>query len=449
MNQHQGTPGRGRVTLLALAIISLLAGCAGGQWVTASELLSGPERQIIVLWHTFTGAEAKAIETLADQFNAENPWKIALIVEYQEELLEKLRAAPARRPDLVTVWPKDIATYVEVGLVGAAPTASDEMREVWADLLPMAAALYRVDGTPQALPLGLATYLTYYNSEWLADLGWGTGAEDWEAFRRTMCAATDPLQGRVGLGVPARSSILMAFLAASGSNIMGQDGYYQFSDEPGLAAAGVLHNVLGVDCGAVYEDRDEGLAELGRSSMSMILESSEYLSEIERAILDGRNFTLGVSPLPGPEGPGPTLWYGPGLMVSAPEGERQEAALRAMSWFLSPEAQELWGSRTAFLPVRRSVVQAALDETVEGMATTPEARLWQLALEVSDSGAWVAWPQPTNRMACRASLLRGLLALQREDADANAYIGSAVTACNTGVGFRQPATPTPSPDEAP
>ena len=33
----------------------------------------------------------------------------------------------------------------------------------------MAEALYTVDGRLQALPLGLVTYLLYYNTDWMSD----------------------------------------------------------------------------------------------------------------------------------------------------------------------------------------------------------------------------------------------------------------------------------------
>jgi len=389
-------------TLVAVAL--LLSSCAS--------LLpsSAPDRQIVVLWHTFTGSEAQALETLTDRFNAENPWRILLITEYQEQLLRKLREVPEGRPDLVTVWPEDLQTYVALDMVGAAPTLSPEMRAAWDDLLPMARSLYVSEGVPQALPLGLATYLAYYNMEWLGDLGYDASTASWEEFRRTVCAATDPLRGRIGVGVPARASILLAFLAASGSAVVGEDGYYQFSDEEGRAAAALLQTVMAGDCGIVYQDWDKGPAQLSKSSMAVVVESSQRLADVERAILAGRNFPLGISPLPGLAGPGTTLWYGPGLMVSTPEGSRQ----------METES-----------------------------ATAMETSLLQLTLAAADFESWIVWPPATDRMACRASLLRALLAFQLEEADTDAYIDTAVTACNTGVGFRLQPTPTPIEEAAP
>ncbi len=408
-----------------------------------------PDPEILVLWHTFTGAEAMALQALTDRFNDENPWQMVLIAEYQSKLLEKLRVAPDSRPDLVTVRPEDLQTYVALDLVGSAPTDSSLMREIWADFLPMAQALYQVDGVPQAAPLGLATYLVYANAEWLGDLGYDVGTANWEGLRRTACAASDPTRGHVGLGVPARASVLLATLAASGSQIVGDDGYFQFSDEVGRGSAGVLHEVFSGDCGLVYQDREVGTGRLGKSSMAMIVESSEQLTEVQHAIAAGRNFQLAIGAFPGPEGPGPTLWYGPGLMVTAPDAERQQAALRVMYWLFSQESQTYWGEATAYIPVRRSVVEAALAGAEETSILSPESALWRLTLTAADTAAWVAWPQATNRMACRASLLRCLLALQQTDVDTVAYVDTAVTACNTGVGFRALPTAAPAEGEAP
>jgi sn-glycerol 3-phosphate transport system substrate-binding protein len=427
-----------------LLLLSLLtSGCA------ALLPREAQERQIVVMWHTFTGNEAKALETLTDRFNDENPWHIVLVTEYQEQLFDKLLAAPESRPDLVTVRPEDLQTYAALDIIGAPPVESPQIQEDWGDVLPMARTLYAIDGVPQALPLGLSTYLVYYNTEWLADLGHDAAAADWEDFQRTACAATDPLRGRVGLGVPARASILLAFLSASGSEVVDTAGYYQFADDEGHAAAALLQSVMAGGCGVVYEDWDRGLEELSKSAMAMIVESSERLTDIENEILAGRNFQLGLAPLPGLEGTGATLWYGPGLMVSAPDGPRQEAALNVLSWFFSPEAQTVWGKITEFIPVRRSVVESAFAEVSEELLLSPQAQLWQLTLAAADSGAWFSWPLATNRITCRASLLRGLLAFQQEEVDTDAYVNTAVTACNTGVGFRPIPTPVPAEDSAP
>lgn len=410
--------------LLAL-ILLLLAGCAG-------EVRPVPEEEhIIVLWHAFTGAESQALQALTDQFNADNAFNIVLLTEYQQDIIAKISgAAVEHRPDLAILWPKDLQAYITAGLIGATPDLSPAVRRERADLLPMAGALYSVNDTMLALPLGMATYMLYHNVDWLSDLAYMPETATWEDFRRTACAATNPPGGQVGLGLPANASSLLSLLTSGGAEIIGADGFYNFADQSGQQTALVLNEILSGACGVVYNDMSDGIERLSHSSMAMLVESSLRLHEIDQAVIAGRNFKLGVSELPGPVGPGPTLWYGPGMVIVAPEGDRRDAALNVLGWFFSTEAQAIWSANTEYLPVRRSLIQSRL--TTEGLIAI-EMDLLEMTLVAADQQNWVAWPRFTDNMACRASLLRGLLSIGQGVTTPGAYIDTAVTACNTGV----------------
>jgi ABC-type glycerol-3-phosphate transport system substrate-binding protein len=287
-----------RITRVLLALVLLLlAGCAG-------EAQPLPEEEhIIVLWHAFTGAESQALQTLTDQFNADNALNIVLLTEYQQDIIAKINGASAEHlPDLVILWPKDLQAYITAGLIGATPDLSPAMRREGADLLPMAKALYSVNDTMLALPLGLATYMLYYNVDWLSDLAYMPETATWEDFRRTTCAATNPLGGQMGLGLPAHASSLLSLLTSGGAEIVGADGFYNFADQSGQQTVLVLNEILNGACGVVYNDLGDGIDRLSRSSMAMLVESSLRLADIDQAVIAGRNFKLGVSELPGPDG---------------------------------------------------------------------------------------------------------------------------------------------------
>ncbi len=413
--------------LIFSGLLVLLTGCT----VDTAEPALPPDKHIVILWHSFSGAESRALQMLTDQFNADNTQNIILITEYQQDILTKIEATAAEhRPDLVVLWPKDLQAYLDAGLLGATPALAPTIRRERADLLPMAAALYTVNGTMQALPLGLLTYLMYYNVDWIADLDYTPATATWDDWQRTACAATNPLGGQTGIGLPAQASSLLVLLTSGKAEIVRADGYYNFSDSAGQKAANVLNTVLGNACGLVYSDRDVGVTRLGHSSLAMLIESSMRLKEIEQAVINGRNFKLGLTTLPGPDGPGPTLWHGPGLAIVAPEGARRDAALSVVEWFFSTEAQSTWSTATRYLPVRRSLIETRLNS--ENLPEV-EAALLHITLAAVDSGAWVAWPRYTDSMACRAALLRGLLALKESTTTPGAYIDIAVTACNTAV----------------
>jgi ABC-type glycerol-3-phosphate transport system substrate-binding protein len=168
---------------------------------------------------------------------------------------------------------------------------------------------------------------------------------------------------------------------------------------------------------------------LSKSAMAMIVESSKYLTEVELAVAKGRNFVLGVSALPGPDGPGNSLWFGPGLAVVRSDAEREANALHVLDWYYARDAQVYWSQRTSYLPTRRSLIEDELSVS-ENPART---QLLQVVLDADARGSWVSWPLFTNRMACRASLLRAMLFIGERDSQPRAYINTAVTACNTVV----------------
>lgn len=368
---------------------------------------------ILVLWHSFTGAEGVAIQNLSDRFTAENPWGIQLIAEYQRGIADKLAGAPPeQRPDLIVVWPEEVPDYIQAGLTApleSLPAAAGPVRN---DLLPMAEALYTVDGQLAAFPLGLATYLLYTNADWLGDLGYEALPPTWAALNQAACAAGSQSGGQRGLALPLQAGTLLAFEAAGGASLVDAAGNYQLMDDASTQTLTALHTLFSMGCGQLYEDSTAGVTQLGGSLLPLVVESSLLLPDMERAVAAGRNFVLRAGALPGREGPGPLLWYGPGVMSIAPEGPRREAAMQALIWFLSPDAQLDWYRATNYLPVRRSVIEGLQRQSI---STTTEALL-QLTLESATRGHWVAWPHHAYAAHCRAALVRTLLELEKASA---------------------------------
>ena len=103
--------------IVGLILLGGLAGCL--PLPTEKE-----EKQIVVLWHNFSGAEAEALQSLADNFNAENSWNLILITEYQQNLFDKVQVAPDSRPDMITIRPEDLPAYISLDLIGAGPEQS-------------------------------------------------------------------------------------------------------------------------------------------------------------------------------------------------------------------------------------------------------------------------------------------------------------------------------------
>jgi len=243
-------------------------------------------------------------------------------------------------------------------------------------------------------------------------LGYEVADADWELVRRAACAATNPLGTHIGLGMPSEAGVFLALLASGGATLVGDDGRYHFDDAYGVQTSEMLRDLLGVSCGTVYGTWEHGIPRLSNGAIAMLIESSLQLPRIERAVIEERNFALGVGMLPSPPAePGRTLWYGPGLVALRTDAARQEAAGQVMAWFFSADAQTVWSIATNYLPVRRSLIEMRQNVS----ESIPERRMLRLTLEAANAGypSWVTLPQQASSPVCQAALVRTLFSFRK------------------------------------
>lgn len=380
----------------AFILMMLLSGCA------SAAVPSDPEAHVVILWHPFTDARKEALEALSDRFNTENQDALTLILEYQSDIYGKITSAtPEQWPDLIIISPEDLASYDEAGVAVPLPEGGEAMQ----DLLPIARALYTTGNTLQAIPLGLTTYVLYYNQDWLRDLEYDPGSATLEQLRQAACAATSAEGKQTGLGISTYPGTFLVFLTAG--------GFTPTQAEPNdgtlVQTTTLLQELLGASCAEIYEISDEGSAQFSNGTMAMILDSSLRYHAIEQAIAVEHNFSPGVTSLPGTGAqPASTLWHGPGMMLLSPEGSRRERAQQVLQWFLEADVQVAWSQSTGYLPVRRSVVE----RQVQGVGlSTIEKDLFYLLLRAANEGTWITWPESMNSATCRPALVRGLIDL--------------------------------------
>lgn len=402
-------------------LLSLLAGC-GAPPVTESPTDQAPSGGLVILWHPFTDARRDALQALGDQFNAQQPAGLTLIVEYHTDMTTRLPTTPAaQRPDLVIASPQEAQLYGARGLAPLPPEL------IPADLLPMGQALFTVEGALQALPLGLATYVLYTNDNWLRDIGYTPSTAILEDLRLSACRATDLASGQVGLGLPSQPGVLLALLAAGNSALIGDTGRYHFDDPAGVRLGAAIKEALRAACARTFAIPADGISQFSDSAMAMLIESSLKHREVEAAVAAESNFTLGLAPLPGPTGPGASLWYGIGVLLTAPEGPRRDAAQIVLEWLLLPETQATWTTMTQYLPARASGVEAQL--AALPFAAAAERELLRMTLHAASSGAWVAWPAQARDQDCRIGLVHALTSLNSEQ-PAHEILRLAAETCN-------------------
>lgn len=400
--------------ITASLVLLLLTGCAGMLPITNAD------SEIVVLWHTFSGTERTALEALGDRFNTEHPSGPMLILEYQEDILEKMRTLPeAQQPDLVVTGPDTVPRFQDQTVSIELPTS------IQRDLLPMAAALYNGRDQLYALPFGLMTNVLYYNQDWIRDLGYTADSATAADLLNTACAATSMESGQVGLGLPAQADIFLSLLAAGGDPIVDGDTAYAFEGAGTTAAASFGHDLLSQGCGRVYEFLDMGIDQFGDSTLALLLASSLREPDIVSSVLNGWNFTLGVMALPPAADPGGTLWRGPAILLFADDTPQHEATLDVALWMLSPDAQMIWFEQTHYLPVRRSLTESL--QTSETLRPS-ERRLLALTLTAAEEETWSPWMPVGGVPACRAALVRSLFDLNT-DQSVEEVLSSAQDAC--------------------
>ena len=384
-------------------VLSLLSGC-GVRPVAESP---APSSDLVILWHPFTDARRDALQTLGDQFNAQHPAGLTLVVEYHADMTNLLpETSAAHRPDLVIATPQEARLYRERGLAPLPPEL------IPADLLPMGQTLFTIGNDLEALPLGLATYVLYTNDNWLRDIGYAPSVAILEDLRLSTCRATDLASGQVGLGIPSQPGVFLALLAAGESAIIGADGRYHFDDPAGMRVGAAIKEALRAACARGFAIPADGISQFSDSAMAMLIESTLKHRDIERAVAAESNFNLGLAPLPGPTGPGAGLWYGIGVLLTAPEGPRLDAAQIVLEWLLLPETQALWATLTQYLPVRVSGIEAQLAALPPNAAI--ERDLLALTLRAAENGSWVVWPAQPQDQECRVGLVRALTDLNSE-----------------------------------
>lgn len=407
-----------RWLLVTWLLLALLSGCAAP---TSQDPTVAHDR-LVLLWHPFADARQDALLALGDRFNAEHSARLTLVVEYQPNMTTLLSTmAPEQRPDLMIVLPQDLPSYTAQDFT---PVPLEDLPD---DLLPMGRELFTVNGVLQALPLGLATYVLYTNDNWLRDIGYTPASAILEDLRLSTCRATDLASGQVGLGISGQPGVLLALLAAGEASIIGDDGYVHFDDPAGTRVGAVIKEGVRASCIRSFAIPGDAVAQFSDSTMAMLIESSMNRRAIEATVKAESNFTLGLAGLPGPVGPGPTLWYGIGIMSTQSSGPRYDAAQTVLEWLLEPETQLEWAERTEYLPVRVSGLEAQLAALPDNAGIKQD--LLQLTLSVAEGGAWAIWPVQAHNRNCRAALVQALTSLNSE-LPAHEALQNAAAVCN-------------------
>ena len=166
-----------------------------------SAALKGTE---ILLQHSWTGAERKALEDLVAEFNRSNPWGIKARAEQVGDSLalyarlenQLVQANYESLPNLVAAAPEQISSLNNQGsiITNLAPYIADHQYGLSAaEQMAIPDVFWLQDRPLVGLQMGLPAQrnlaLLFYNTSWARDLGYSKPPATPEDFRLQTCAA--------------------------------------------------------------------------------------------------------------------------------------------------------------------------------------------------------------------------------------------------------------------
>jgi multiple sugar transport system substrate-binding protein len=354
---------------LVLAAASVAAGCGGSGKSSSSSSSAAstkPSGHVnITLWHGYTDAEQKAINTLASEFNATHK-NITVTPHFygnSDFALQKVLTAIAggKPPDLAYLygsWAANIAKSPKT--VDLNEFINREKATFnWNDFWPAEREAATVNGKVVGFPALVDNLALVYNKKMFADAGLSPPTPNWtwSDFENAALKLTNPAQKKFGWAYVADGSEdtvwrYWALLWQAGGQILSPDGKKAAFDSPaGVKAMSLIQRLA--QAKAIYNDNGNQnyLGLFASNHIGMLFTGPWDLTQIQ----DG-GAAYGVQILPGDQNhqtiSGPDNW----VMFDNGDARRQ-ASWEFLKWLSSPEIDLKWDILTGALPVRAATLK--------------------------------------------------------------------------------------------
>ncbi len=342
-----------------------------------------PAGQTVIYWHQHSGDRAKALDAMAAEFNAANPWGITVQPSSQGsygDVYRKMLAAitSGELPNLVVAFQGQAATYqLDGALVDLEQFVSDpQWGYTAAELADFFPRFIDHDVSPQfgmrlGFPLSRSMEMLYVNLDGLAELGYAAPPVSWQEFGEMACAWSRSAEGRVGFSLPADESFLAATIFGLGGDVFDYAAdEYCYDGPQALYVLDVLQDLLARDCVNRVAEAGSDRVDFARRVNLFYFASSAAMPFVEAAIAEaeGGDFQWTVAALPyadlGAASPTQKL-NGASVSIPVTTPEAELAAWLFVRWLAEPEQQAAWARITNFFPVRRSALALLQDDLAE------------------------------------------------------------------------------------
>ena len=374
---------------LALSLVVLLAACtvappaAPAMEEAEGEMMSGgawdnvdPSGQEVSFWYQHSGTRAEVLEEIISEFNESNEWGITVVGAAQGgygDIFNKMLAVIGTPdvPNLVVAYQNQAASYqLGEGLVDMRELVDSEVwglsEEEQADFFPgfYAADIFpSFDNARLGFPPNRSMEILYYNTDWLAELGYDSPPTTPAEFQEMACAATtQPFSGAaadtqtLGFQFALDASTIASLSFAFGGDIFDYDNVaYMYDGQATIDAMTLMQELFAEGCAVIPAERYGDQTDFGNGTTLFNISSSSGLPYYASAVEAGANFNWGVGPIPHTTDEPVVNVYGASVSIGQSTPEQELATWLFIKYYTSPEVQAKWAQASNYFPVRQSV----------------------------------------------------------------------------------------------
>lgn len=377
-----------------MIVLSVLSACSGTKETTSVSKEKGESEKPVEVefWHAMSGPHEEALNSLVDQFNAENEDIIVKPVNQggYDDLEQKIMAAakagslPTMAQAVTGVIPEYIKydfveplnSYIEDEKIGL----TDKERKDYIEIFRQSS---QWDGKFYSIPFSKSTRVMFYNKTILEENGFEP-PKTWQDVRKIAEAVTK--DNVVGMGLEnSFESEFQAILEQLGGTYIDEDKKKaQFASKQGIEAMTFIHDMINEGIARTAGEDGYMSNPFSRGDVAMYIGSSAGIPHVAKAA-EGV-IEWGVTTYPTWDGKGATTFAGNDIvMFNQASEEEKKAAWEFMKFLTSPESSAEWAMKTGYLPVRTSALES--DEYQTFIKENPE---YEAASMQFDTGFFTA-----------------------------------------------------------
>jgi multiple sugar transport system substrate-binding protein len=320
----------------------------------------------IEFWNDWApeGAQGLVLQALLDEFNASQDQVLVTSVYVGGQQSEKVAAALASGapPDVCWISGAGGNYYEEDMLLPMDRVYSEALDRN--DFIPGLIETNQYLGKDISIPFENSNLAVYYNKDMLDEKGAEyppaeVGAWTWSDFVDMAKLFSDPEQGKFGYDPRWAGAMLYSMIWEGGSQMLSPDLKTNLicSDAAtrDITIKGLqrLHDFVWVSKITANDVGDMGF---GSGDMAFSITGPW---DMPRYLESSPDLNIGVAPFPADEDTSAAIsyWYQKALAVFKTDAEHEDATLKFLKWFYSPEIQARWCAEAGYLPITQSAAE--------------------------------------------------------------------------------------------